>query len=146
MDLNELLQVDCQTENILLYGRYVKLSREVSQTPWTIGTKKMENVQGLISDNMLPIFGSTIAFLHAAGREDIDVRMLGDGRPFIIEFVSPKKAHSCLEWIDDKKLSAVMNTDLVTCHDFKIVSRGFFDSLKEIEISKAKSYSCVVWV
>ncbi len=74
------------------------------------------------------------------------MRMLGEGRPFIIEFVSPKKSHSCLEWIDDKKLRALMNTDLVLCHDFKIVTRAFFDSLKEIETSKAKSYSCIVWV
>ena len=39
-----------------------------------------------------------------------------------------------------------MKTDLVFCHDFKIVDRQFFDSLKEIETSKAKSYSCIVWV
>jgi tRNA pseudouridine synthase 10 len=44
---------------------------------------------------MLPIFGSKIAYLHAAGREDIDVRMLGQGRPFIIEFVNPKLSISC---------------------------------------------------
>ena len=44
---------------------------------------------------MLPIFGSKQAYLHAAGREDIDVRMLGQGRPFVIEFVNPKKTMSC---------------------------------------------------
>jgi tRNA U54 and U55 pseudouridine synthase Pus10 len=41
MDLSQLMSVDCRMENILLYGRYVKLSREVSQTPWNLGTKKM---------------------------------------------------------------------------------------------------------
>jgi hypothetical protein len=40
-NLNELMSVDCSMENLLLYGRYVKLSREVSQTPWNISTKKM---------------------------------------------------------------------------------------------------------
>ncbi len=39
-----------------------------------------------------------------------------------------------------------MNTELVICHDFKIVNRSFFDALKDIEQSKAKSYSCIVWV
>jgi hypothetical protein len=29
-NLNELMSVECSMENILLYGRYVKLSREVS--------------------------------------------------------------------------------------------------------------------
>jgi tRNA pseudouridine synthase 10 len=95
---------------------------------------------------MLPIFGSGLAYLHAAGREDIDVRMLGKGRPFIIEFANPKNSISCHESIKDEILQSVMNTDLVYCHDFKIVTKEFFDSLKEIETSKAKSYSCVVWV
>jgi hypothetical protein len=30
IDFNELLSVECSSENILLYGKYVKLSREVS--------------------------------------------------------------------------------------------------------------------
>lgn len=60
-----------------------------------IGNKKMHSVQALISDNLLPIFGSSQAFLHAAGREDVDVRMLGRGRPFVMEFVNPKKSLSC---------------------------------------------------
>ena len=64
----------------------------------------------------------------------------------MVEFVNPKKVLSCQEWIEDEKLRKVMNTDLVYCHEFKIVDRQFFDSLKEIEISKAKSYSCLVWV
>ena len=72
--------------------------------------------------------------------------MLGEGRPFIIEFVNPKKSISCHEKIDDAYLRSLMNTDLVYCHGFKIVDREFFDSLKDIEISKAKSYSCIVWV
>ena len=29
--------------------------------------------------------------LHGAGREDIDARMIGTGRPFILEVVSPKR-------------------------------------------------------
>lgn len=28
---------------------------------------------------------------HAGGREDIDVRMLKGGRPFVIELVNPRK-------------------------------------------------------
>jgi tRNA pseudouridine synthase 10 len=36
-------------------------------------------------------------YLHAAGREDIDVRMLGTGRPFVFEIINPKKSISCEE-------------------------------------------------
>jgi tRNA U54 and U55 pseudouridine synthase Pus10 len=72
--------------------------------------------------------------------------MLGIGRPFIVEFVSPKKSISCREKINDEYLRGLINHELVYCHEFKIVDKAFFDSLKDIEISKAKSYSCVVWV
>ena len=39
-----------------------------------------------------------------------------------------------------------VTSDLVYCIDFAIVDKQFFDELKEIENSKAKSYCCVVWV
>jgi tRNA U54 and U55 pseudouridine synthase Pus10 len=29
---------------------------------------------------------------HAGGREDVDVRMLRGGRPFVLEFVNPRKS------------------------------------------------------
>ena len=32
-------------------------------------------------------FGATASKFHSAGREDIDVRMLGGGRPFVLELV-----------------------------------------------------------
>lgn len=39
-----------------------------------------------------------------------------------------------------------MTSDVVYCIDFDIVDKKFFEELKEIENSKAKSYCCVVWV
>ena len=70
--------------------------------------------------------------------------MLGRGRPFIVEFMNPKKSISCLEHVQD--IAKLINSDVVTCHDFKIVDKKFFDELKDIENSKAKAYCCVVWV
>jgi tRNA pseudouridine synthase 10 len=37
------------------------------------------------------MFDAKNAVLHGAGREDIDARMVGTGRPFILEVVFPKK-------------------------------------------------------
>jgi len=37
------------------------------------------------------MFDAENAVLHGAGREDIDARMIGTGRPFILEVVSPKR-------------------------------------------------------
>lgn len=72
------------------------------------------------------------------------MRMLGKGRPFILEFVNPKKVLSCINEIPN--LQSYIKSDVVYCHDFKIVNKLFFDELKEIENSKAKSYCSIVWV
>ena len=34
--LTELIRVKCSADHILLKGRYVKLARDVSQTPWNL--------------------------------------------------------------------------------------------------------------
>lgn len=70
--------------------------------------------------------------------------MLGRGRPFIMEFMNPKKTLSCAEHLEN--VSKIINSDVVFCHSFKIVTKKFFDELKDIENSKAKAYCSVVWV
>ena len=69
--------------------------------------------------------------------------MLGEGRPFICEFVNPRKRHSALEKIST--FSDLMKSDEIFCFDLKVVDKKFFDELKAIENSKAKSYCCIVW-
>jgi tRNA U54 and U55 pseudouridine synthase Pus10 len=49
------------------------------------------SVQGLIGDPSLGLFGSKEHAFHGMGREDIDVRCLGRGRPFVIEMKQPVK-------------------------------------------------------
>jgi len=78
------------------------------------------------------------------GREDVDVRMLGDGRPFILEFINPKKPLSAAQQIGN--MHKEIKSDSVYCSELAIVDRKFFDELKQIENSKAKSYCAVVWV
>ena len=49
------------------------------------------SVQDFVGNPMLEVFqGSEHAF-HGMGREDIDVRCLGRGRPFVLEVKEPKK-------------------------------------------------------
>lgn len=61
-----------------------------------------------------------------------------------MEFINPKKTLSCLDSLPN--LHNLIQSDVVVCHDFKIVHKRFFDELKEIENSKAKAYCCIVWV
>ena len=56
------------------------------------------------------IFGADELFLHGSGREDIDVRMLGDGRPFILEFVNPRKNQTCHQRLAEMRQMANQST------------------------------------
>jgi tRNA U54 and U55 pseudouridine synthase Pus10 len=47
-------------------------------------------VEELISEAITPAFRPERAVFSSGGREDMDVRMLGDGRPFVLEMVNPR--------------------------------------------------------
>ena len=48
-------------------------------------------MQELVARQLLPAYRARSGKFHGAGREDIDVRMLGRGRPFVFEVVGPRR-------------------------------------------------------
>jgi len=46
------------------------------------------------------VFGAENAYLHGAGREDVDARMLGNGRPFVLEIEKPKRRKVDLKYLE----------------------------------------------
>ena len=100
----ENIKIRIQINPIFIEGRYKKLVRGIPQTKWPCrkckgkgckecdGTGKMykESVEELISGIFLKKTRGYEAKFHGAGREDIDVRMLGSGRPFVLEIKEPK--------------------------------------------------------
>ena len=99
------LTVELDIRSHYIYGRYKKLERGIPQTKWPCrackgrgcekcdgtGLQYKSSVQSLIGDPLLDIFGSEEHAFHGMGREDIDVRCLGRGRPFVIEMKKPIK-------------------------------------------------------
>jgi tRNA pseudouridine synthase 10 len=94
---------------VFLEGRYRKLSRDLPQTVFFcpdckgharrrkkcarcegFGKLTKDSVQELIGWVAGKAFGTRKHVFHGAGREDVDVRMLGSGRPFVVELVEPK--------------------------------------------------------
>lgn len=49
------------------------------------------SVEEIIAKEILLFFKPESHKFHSGGREDIDVWMLGGGRPFVIELVNPWK-------------------------------------------------------
>jgi tRNA pseudouridine synthase 10 len=114
--------VRLEVNPLFVTGRYRKLQRDISQSTWFCsnchgrgcdqcgGTGKMygESVEEFASRPLLEASGGEESFFHASGREDIDARMLGSGRPFVIEVSKPKK-----RFVDLKAIEAAVNAGAV---------------------------------
>lgn len=99
------LTVELDIRAVYVYGRYRKLERGIPQTRWPCrackgrgcescnqtGLQYEKSVQDLVGNPMLEIFQGAEHAFHGMGREDIDVRCLGRGRPFVLEVKEPKK-------------------------------------------------------
>ena len=97
--------VDVQVNPMFLRGRYRKLVRGIPQTRWPCrrcrgkgcprcgGTGKMypTSVEEVLAAEVMRESGGTGHALHGMGREDVDARMLGRGRPFVLEIKEPRK-------------------------------------------------------
>jgi len=112
-------RVRLQINPLHIVGRYRKLVRNIPQSRWDCpdcqgkGCKKcgwtgrlyLESVSEIIAKPLVDAACGGDYSFHAAGREDIDVRMLGGGRPFLIEIVKPKR-----RFLDLEKLQTEVNT------------------------------------
>jgi tRNA pseudouridine synthase 10 len=102
--------------DLWLESRYRKLRRGLPQTVFFcpackgdrrrrhgcascqgFGKLTRESVQELIARRILPTMQAKAGRFHGAGREDIDVLMLGRGRPFVFEVVGARKPDVDLE-------------------------------------------------
>ena len=96
--------VTLQIASLYVYGRYKKYSREIPQTKWHCkicygkGCKKCNYTGKIYDSSIQECISKTVLFyaqgeddsFHGCGREDVDVRMLGNGRPFVLEIKNPK--------------------------------------------------------
>ena len=147
--------VRIQVNPLFIAGRYRKLVRDIPQSKWFCtscrgrgckkcgGTGKMypESVEELVSKPVLDAaIGEKTAF-HASGREDIDARMLGNGRPFVIEISKPKK-----RFLDLKELGRAINDNgknKVEVSKLRFTNKDTVRKLKKAE-SAQKEYRVLI--
>jgi len=110
------LEVSVRSAPIFIAGRYRKLSREIPASRWVhhecggrgcpscglTGTLCGPSVEELIEAPVLELSRGQTAFFHALGREDTDARMLGRGRPFVLEVHRPLRRTLPLEQIRER--------------------------------------------
>ena len=99
------LTVTLDVRSAYIYGRYKKHERGIPQTRWPCrackgrgcekcnqtGQQYPSSVQDLIGNPLIEFFDGREHAFHGMGREDIDVRCLGRGRPFVLEIKEPKR-------------------------------------------------------
>ncbi len=97
--------VELKVHPVFVAGRYMKYERGIPQTHWDCrecrgagcercgftGKQYQDSVEELIGRPAAEALGGSWAVLHGSGREDIDARMVGTGRPFILEIETPKR-------------------------------------------------------
>ncbi|CAN0421428.1 unnamed protein product, partial [Ectocarpus sp. 8 AP-2014] len=146
-----LCEVAIRRKSIHFWGRYTKLSRSVPQTPWFKG---FYSVQEAVSEPFQAFSGCVEGLLHGAGREDVDVRMLGKGRPFCLELVDSLRS------VDEiaarlPSLADAVNTaggvknagGGVAVSRLRVAGPGELPSdVQAVGEGKRKHYRCVVWV
>ncbi len=123
--------IKLEIKPLLIYGRYRKLVRGIPQTKWPSGKYK-ESVEEIIAKPVMEISGGAEHALHGMGREDIDARMLGNGRPFILEIKRPRRRN-----IDLKEVERMVNlSGKVEIFDLRFAHKDEIVKLKEAEPRK----------
>lgn len=151
------------TAPLLLAGTYTKRSRILSQTPWFVDgpadapdaakdehgrvKRTTQSVEEVVTAGILGLLRPEKATFTAGGREDVDVRMLGSGRPFVVEVLNSKIAPSQVTDTMVTKMAAISNavSHAVGVHDLRVVPKEYFARMRAFEAEKRKHYRCVVW-
>jgi len=124
------LTVTLDVRSTYIYGRYRKHERGIPQTRWPCrackgrgcakcndtGQQYPSSVQDLIGNPIIEFFEGREHAFHGMGREDIDVRCLGRGRPFVLEIKEPKRwdidYDAAMKVVNEKADGAIEITDV----------------------------------
>lgn len=156
IDLTGEPKVRIQINPLYIEGRYNKYKRGIPQTKWPCskckgrgceecnftGKQYQESVEELISEHFLRLTKGRQAKFHGAGREDIDVLMLGSGRPFVLEIKEPKIRKLDLETLE-KEINEI-NEGKTAYHDLHPCERRRKAEIKQSSPDTYKVYRAIV--
>jgi len=149
-------EVELQINSVFIYGRYKKFKRGIPQTKWLCrecrgkgcercdftGKMYAESVEELIGGSILEEFRGVDMVLHGSGREDIDARMLGSGRPFVIEIKEPRRRKLDLRMLENKVNGE--NKGKVEVKALQYVKREMVARIKNTKADKTYSVAVVL--
>lgn len=156
IDLLDEPIVRIQINPLYIEGKYNKLKRGIPQTKWPCtkckgrgceecnftGKQYPESVEELISEHFLKETRGRKAKFHGAGREDIDVLMLGSGRPFVLEIKEPKIRKLDLSKMEEEINK--INEGKTSYHNLHVCERRRKAEIKQSSPDTYKVYSALV--
>ncbi|MCK8828161.1 tRNA pseudouridine(54/55) synthase Pus10 [Natroniella acetigena] len=124
-------RVELQISSLLLYGKYNKYVRGISQTKWFYD-RKVKSVEEIVAQPAIEVSEAEGVKFHGAGREDIDVRCFGK-REFVLELTRPKKRN-----LDLQELERKINTyqEQVEVFELEFSNKGTVKDLKAKRVAK----------
>jgi tRNA pseudouridine synthase 10 len=150
-------EVEVQVNPAFVYGRYRKLQRDVPQTEWPCracgasgkqlaagggeepcdhcggsGYMYPTSVEESVAPAVREVMGGEAAVFHGAGREDVDARMLGTGRPFVVEVKAPRERAPDVGAVAEQ----VEAGDVVAVEDLAPATHDMVERVKELDASK----------
>ncbi len=156
IDLRKKSKVKIQINPLYIEGKYNKLQRGIPQTKWPCtkckgrgceecnftGKQYPESVEELISEHVLKLTRGREAKFHGAGREDIDVLMLGSGRPFVLEIKEPRLRNIDLKQLEEDVNK--INEGKTSYHNLHLCERGRKAEIKQSSPDAYKIYNAIV--
>lgn len=126
---------------IYIYGVYWKRGRNISQSTWYAGEVKKYpySIEEFFNERLKELFAAERIVIHASGREDVDARMLGTGRPLVIEVRNPIKRSVSLN-----ELNEALRGTTVEALLHEKTSKKAVKLLKEYLAKKCKVYKALV--
>ncbi|KAJ3008724.1 UNVERIFIED_CONTAM: putative tRNA pseudouridine synthase Pus10 [Siphonaria sp. JEL0065] len=133
--------------SLWLAGRYNKYDRTVSNSRMEFNGKRLaeESVEELIALHVDAFFKADGHKFASAGREDVDVLMLGAGRPFYLEICGPKVLDaSQMEVSEVQREINEAYRGKIKITDLQLVGKHDTKPLKDSAATKKKSYTTLV--
>jgi len=148
------LQLD--QKSVFVAGVYCKYQRGLPQSPWFVGGACTEedgerigegSLEELIQADLCPMFRAALDHrFSSGGREDKDVRMLGEGRPFLFEIRNARApAPSEQALLAAEQAINAHAAGRIKVSGLRLVTKEHTDFLRSCEDTKRKHYRCVIW-
>ena len=149
-------ELKVQINPVFIYGKYKKLVRGIPQSRWDCkkcrgrgcdecnetGRKYPDSISEYVGIPTQSIVDGSRFKFHAAGREDIDVLMLGNGRPFVVEITEPRVRTPDLD-----EITKSINKEAegkIEVHELVLTDRHHLQKLKEDASSNVKEYEALI--